>query len=99
MFEPVLVEELVKYERYKEEVASLEESVAALLSEIEVRDSNRRIELCIYRYLQEKNEQFLGSRKVDPTVKAREKALQRLDLAYNRYKELLGNLEEGLKVS
>ncbi|KDQ14864.1 hypothetical protein BOTBODRAFT_158886 [Botryobasidium botryosum FD-172 SS1] len=43
------------------------------------------------------NELFLQSRKDDPAVKAREQALQSLDIAYHRYREICGNLEEGLK--
>jgi programmed cell death 6-interacting protein len=48
--------------------------------------------------LQEKNKQFLASRKDDPNVKARERTLQKLDIAYHKYKEIVGNLEEGMKV-
>lgn len=39
------------------------------------------------------------SRKDDPTVKEREHALQSLDLAYHKYKEIVRHLNEGLKVS
>ncbi|KZT22347.1 BRO1-domain-containing protein [Neolentinus lepideus HHB14362 ss-1] len=43
------------------------------------------------------NESFLQSRKEDPNVKDREHALQSLDLAYHKYKEIRRNLEEGLQ--
>jgi programmed cell death 6-interacting protein len=36
MFEPVILEELVKYERYKQEVSNLEGTVAKMLSDLEV---------------------------------------------------------------
>ncbi|TFK47825.1 pH-response regulator [Heliocybe sulcata] len=44
-----------------------------------------------------RNESFLQSRKEDPSVKDREHALQSLDLAYHKYKEIKKNLEEGLQ--
>ncbi|THH30031.1 hypothetical protein EUX98_g4157 [Antrodiella citrinella] len=45
----------------------------------------------------ERNDLFLKSRKDDPSVKEREHALQSLDLAYHKYKEITRNLDEGLK--
>ena len=47
--------------------------------------------------MQERHAQFIQSRKEDAVVKAREHALQSLDLAYHKYKEIVRNLEEGLK--
>ncbi len=41
---------------------------------------------------------FLDSRKDDPAVKERERALQSLDLAYAKYREIVKNLDEGFKV-
>ncbi|KAJ8593344.1 BRO1-domain-containing protein [Rhizopogon salebrosus TDB-379] len=43
------------------------------------------------------NEAFIQSRKQDPAVKDREMALQYLDLAYSHYREIIRNLDEGLK--
>ncbi|KAH7913212.1 BRO1-like domain-containing protein [Hygrophoropsis aurantiaca] len=43
------------------------------------------------------HESFLQSRKEDPSVKERENALQYLDLAYHKYREITRNLDEGLK--
>ncbi|EKM78721.1 hypothetical protein AGABI1DRAFT_59755 [Agaricus bisporus var. burnettii JB137-S8] len=43
------------------------------------------------------NEQFLESRRDDPSVKDREHALQSLDLAYFKYREICRNLDEGFK--
>lgn len=43
------------------------------------------------------NEAFLRSRLEDPVVKQRELALQSLDLAYFKYKEITRNLDEGNK--
>ena len=58
---------------------------------------------CRYLYtferdLQSGNEAFLKSRLEDPAVKLRELALQSLDLAYFKYKEITRNLDEGNKV-
>lgn len=47
---------------------------------------------------QEQNEMFIQSRREDATIKEREHALQSLDLAYHKYKEITRNLDEGLKV-
>jgi hypothetical protein len=44
------------------------------------------------------NELFLQSRREDPTVRNREHALQSLYLAYNKYREITHNLDEGIKV-
>ena len=41
----------------------------------------------------------MRSRKEDASVKERELALQSLDLAYHKYKEIIRNLDEGLKAS
>lgn len=38
------------------------------------------------------------SRKDDPAVREREHALQSLDLAYHKYREIRRNLDEGYKV-
>ncbi|KAG0705695.1 ALIX V-shaped domain binding to HIV-domain-containing protein [Suillus ampliporus] len=43
------------------------------------------------------NDAFIQSRKRDPAVKDRERALQFLDLAYSHYREIIRNLDEGLK--
>ncbi|KAH9481355.1 pH-response regulator protein palA/RIM20 [Psilocybe cubensis] len=43
------------------------------------------------------NTQFLDSRKDDPSVKEREIALQSLDMAYSKYREITRNLEEGFQ--
>ena len=48
---------------------------------------------------QNRNKQFLDSRRDDPAVKEREQALQSLDLAYFKYREITRNLDEGFKVS
>ncbi|KAG8213026.1 putative pH-response regulator protein [Butyriboletus roseoflavus] len=43
------------------------------------------------------NGNFLSSRKEDTSVKEREQALQNLDVAYAKYREITRNLEEGHK--
>ncbi|KAI0331883.1 BRO1-domain-containing protein [Cubamyces sp. BRFM 1775] len=47
--------------------------------------------------VKERHAQFVRSRKEDGVVKEREHALQSLDLAYHKYREILRNLEEGQK--
>ncbi|KAF8968115.1 BRO1-like domain-containing protein [Flammula alnicola] len=47
--------------------------------------------------IENQNKQFLDSRKEDPVVKEREVALQSLDLAYFKYREITRNLDEGFK--
>lgn len=42
--------------------------------------------------------EFLRSRRDDPALKEREHALQSLDLAYHKYREIKKNLDEGTKV-
>lgn len=48
--------------------------------------------------IQTRNEMFLQSRRDDPSVHDREYALQSLDLAYHKYREISRHLEEGLTV-
>ncbi|EJF64930.1 pH-response regulator [Dichomitus squalens LYAD-421 SS1] len=47
--------------------------------------------------IKERHAEFTRSRKEDAPVKERELALQSLDLAYGKYKEIVRNLDEGLK--
>lgn len=49
--------------------------------------------------IQEQNTTFLESRKVDPSIKDREDALQRLELGYQEYRDIIRHLEAGLQVS
>jgi programmed cell death 6-interacting protein len=49
--------------------------------------------------IRQRNEAFVESRKVDSLIQKREQALQTMDLAYSKYRELSANLVEGLKVS
>ncbi|KDR76216.1 hypothetical protein GALMADRAFT_247478 [Galerina marginata CBS 339.88] len=63
---------------------------------VEVDEINRK-QTEIIGEIQSLNKQFLDSRKDDPTVKDRENALQALDLAYFKYREIMRNLDEGFK--
>ncbi|KAF5367502.1 hypothetical protein D9758_003681 [Tetrapyrgos nigripes] len=51
----------------------------------------------ILQSITKENEAFLHSRKDDESVKNRERALQSLELSYQKYKEITRNLEEGLR--
>lgn len=48
--------------------------------------------------MQTQNEDFLNSRRTSPVIKSREKALQSYDVAFQKYREVIRNLEEGTKV-
>ncbi|KZT07808.1 BRO1-domain-containing protein [Laetiporus sulphureus 93-53] len=80
MFEDVIEEEMVKYDKFRVGVQETEQKQGTILESIK-----------------ERNSQLLQSRKEDPSVKEREHALQSLDLAYHKYKEIRRNLDEGLK--
>jgi programmed cell death 6-interacting protein len=41
---------------------------------------------------------FLLSRREDSSVKAREYALQSLDLSYHKYKDVVRHLDDGMQV-
>lgn len=47
--------------------------------------------------MQTANDAFIHARKTDPSLAAREAALQDLDLAFHMFREILTNLQEGLK--
>jgi len=61
------------------------------MSEIERKQND------ILEDIQNRNKQFLDSKRDDPAVKEREQALQSLDLAYFKYREITRNLDEGFK--
>ncbi|PCH42163.1 BRO1-domain-containing protein [Wolfiporia cocos MD-104 SS10] len=62
----------------------------------EIEEDERR-QQTLLDTIKERNKLFLQSRRDDLTVKEREHALQSLDLAYHKYKEIIRNLDEGLK--
>ncbi|KAJ6513259.1 BRO1-like domain-containing protein [Mycena sanguinolenta] len=47
--------------------------------------------------IERRNEQFLQSRREDPSLRARENALVSLDLTYQKYREIIKNLNEGIQ--
>ncbi|KAI8980207.1 BRO1-domain-containing protein [Trametes punicea] len=60
-------------------------------------DENERKQEALLQSVKERHVQFVESRREDASVKERERALQSLDLAYHKYKEIIRNLEEGQK--
>ncbi|KAI0077917.1 pH-response regulator [Panus rudis PR-1116 ss-1] len=82
MFEDILDEELLKYEKFRTALQDNERKQEDLLQSIKASEHNTLL---------------LQSRKEDPIVKEREHALQSLDLSYHKYKEISRNLEEGLR--
>lgn len=97
MFEDVSDQELAKYDKFLEEVNRAESKQAELLSTIEVSIPPHR-RLLKSSISQSRNEQFLQSRREDPSIKARENALRSLDLSYQKYREIIKNLNEGIQV-
>jgi len=63
----------------------------------DLEESEHRQEEALHG-IQERNVLFLESRRDDPSVKAREYALQELDLAYHHYRDIQKHLAEGIKV-
>ncbi|WVQ79570.1 pH-response regulator protein palA/RIM20 [Cryptococcus sp. DSM 104549] len=51
----------------------------------------------LLQQIQAQNAAFLAERKDDPIVKARERRLQDMDLAYWKWREIVDNAEEGIK--
>ncbi|EIW68315.1 hypothetical protein TREMEDRAFT_63488 [Tremella mesenterica DSM 1558] len=47
--------------------------------------------------IREQNEAFLAERKQDPMIKDRERALQEIDGAYWKWREIVDNAQEGIK--
>ncbi|KAJ2922412.1 hypothetical protein H1R20_g14677, partial [Candolleomyces eurysporus] len=63
---------------------------------VEMDEQRKRVEEALIE-IKSENEAFINSRKEDPAVKEREQALQQLDAAYFKYKEIGRNLDEGHK--
>ncbi|KAF8589825.1 pH-response regulator [Ramaria rubella] len=62
----------------------------------ELEEGARRQEEALQE-VQERNVLFLESRREDPSVKVRERALQGLDLAYHEYRDIHRHLTGGIK--
>ncbi|TFY67754.1 hypothetical protein EVG20_g3830 [Dentipellis fragilis] len=80
MFDEILDEELVKFEKFHNDIEEGAVQQEDLLNVIRTE-----------------NDAFLLSRKDDPSVKEREHALQSMDLAYHKYKEIIRHLDEGFQ--
>jgi programmed cell death 6-interacting protein len=99
MFENILDEELAKFDKYLSELVGMKRKHENLLNGIQAWCI-----LCVclacstHITVQARNKEFLKSRREDPAVKEREQALQLLDLAYLKYREITKNLEEGFNV-
>ncbi|KAI0833513.1 BRO1-domain-containing protein [Trametes gibbosa] len=63
---------------------------------IQLEDNGQKQGVLLHS-LQERHGHFIQSRREDAVVKERELALQSLDLAYHKYREIVRNLEEGQK--
>ncbi|SPO29573.1 related to RIM20 - protein involved in proteolytic activation of Rim101p [Ustilago trichophora] len=60
-------------------------------------DSSASAQESLLDTIKERNTAFVEARKSDATIQRREKALQNLDAAYVKYRELSSNLVEGLE--
>lgn len=61
----------------------------------DMTDENGKQEALLAK-IRDENETFIKDRKDDPRVRGREAALQEMDMAYWKYKEISDNLTEGL---
>ncbi|KAF8825086.1 hypothetical protein HHX47_DHR7000235 [Lentinula edodes] len=95
MFEDISNGELAKYDKFMQWMRDLEGKQEEILGSIKAKLLLVG-HLLIYPPPQTENELFLQSRKSSESVKAREQALQSLDLSYYKYKEIMQNLEEGV---
>jgi programmed cell death 6-interacting protein len=100
LFEDVFEKELKKYGRFVSELDDNQERQDELLADIRVSESepyqcHTRINSLI---LQSNMEVFLQERKQDSRVKHRENKLQEMELAYWKWREVIGNCEEGSQV-
>ncbi|KAF7374896.1 pH-response regulator protein palA/RIM20 [Mycena sanguinolenta] len=82
MFEDVSDQELAKYDKFLEEINKGEAKQAELLSTIEA-SSISLLSLVV--------------RREDPSLRAREDALLSLDHTYQKYREIVKNLNEGIQ--
>lgn len=60
-------------------------------------DASAASQASLLDVIKERNTAFVEARKSDATIQRREKALQNLDAAYVKYRELSSNLVEGLE--
>ena len=60
-------------------------------------DASASAQQTLLETIQERNAAFVEARRSDATIQRREKALQNLDAAYVKYRELSSNLIEGLE--
>lgn len=65
---------------------------------VDMDEQSKRVEEALEK-IKSDNAAFVKSRKDDPRVKEREVALQQLDAAYFKYREIERNLDEGNKVT
>ncbi|KAL5504141.1 RIM20 [Sanghuangporus vaninii] len=100
--QPRIMQEAAAIERWTEiEPAMFENTLDQEMYKFEkfkdgVEESaDKQIELT--DLIKSRHEQFIRSRQDDPSIKEREHALQSLDLAYHKYREIIRNLEEGIK--
>ncbi|RDB25545.1 pH-response regulator protein palA/RIM20 [Hypsizygus marmoreus] len=90
-FERLVEVEPAMFEDVSDEELSKYDKFLKEMSEIEQKQG------VILSEIERRNELFLQSRRDDPSVKEREHALQSLDLAYHKYREITRNLDEGFK--
>lgn len=60
-------------------------------------DASERAQVELLEQVKQRNTAFVEARRSDATIQRREKALQNLDAAYIKYRELSSNLIEGLE--
>ncbi|TDL25855.1 pH-response regulator [Rickenella mellea] len=100
--QPRIMREASAIERWTEvEPVMFEDTIDQELSKYEkfkdAVDDGQAKQAEILEDVKLRTEQFLLTRRDDKSVKDREHALQSLDLAYHKYREITRNLDEGLK--
>lgn len=100
-FEQVFDRELAKFSKFKKAMRESASRQEDLLDRIKVSSPGLFLVFAFWLIglilIQSTNEAFIRARREDPTLKLREDALQSLDLAYSKYREIFTNLQEGLK--
>lgn len=100
-FEGIFEKELEKYHALVEEMQAQEQKQNRILAKIEVRCDPEFClsQLTVVPTSQTKNKLFLQEKQEDTRVKHREKKLQEMEMAYWKWREIVGNCEEGIRVS
>lgn len=95
-FEGIFEKAISKYDKIRDDMDTEPAAQDQLLEQIRVGAAI--IPLCSSRLpSQTQNDAFLAERKTDPRVKEREQRLQDMDMAYWKWREIVDNIDQGIK--